>query len=1244
MRRWELVEGTAPKFWETGAVGVAVTVRYGRCGSEGRTRTQEYASEEAAHAKVRRTIAEKVRKGYEEVAASASAPTAPLSTATAHPHAVPVAAVRSAVRGAPALPDEDTFELPLSWRRVLYPRRGGCARPLSRPTEETLAQVGERIAGEAAWIELILTEPGSDPDLVEATRAHLAGSPSPAGAAALAAVVSLGETAPSSWVDTWVAECGLPFAARAAQELQTIKAHSYHALGRRVKGALKRVSLSSSLHWHHGSLNVAARARAHIAAADEPTYRATVAALEAARGDCHHRITAAFLAPSETEWVDALLSEPAVLAEDHYVLQRMVLCSLTSADQLARLSYRPDHTLAVIATLADGLGTAVAPMLRKYLDHGQHYSEGVKAVSAALTELPTDEAFNVLLHHKELKQVRAALLDAMRRYPVRALRLLSADVRYNTPTRSRASRQLLHAHINTHRPLVSALLPTLPKDLAEVVGPLLNPVSRFPEASLASLPPELTQPPWCRPRAGAATPVSTGEDALPAPELRWLPGEQEEWARCSTWYTRPQHDGDYEKVFSSQLEGLNSTGLRPAWIFLHAPVERVAPALATWGPTDLWDGADTLRPIVARFGIDALPLLLRTVPRQPSTMAALFLPFVDAAVARHMADWAARLKSTAATTRTWFARHGAAAAVFLVPDAVGKPGAPRRAAERALLQIAAVHGERTVHEAADRYGADAVRSVEALLVSDPLERALPEKLPVLPNWAEPGLLPQLLTRTGEALPAGVVRNALTMFALSRPGEVYPGVAALRAATAPDSLAGFAWAVFEQWLDARLPARESWALYVLGEVGNDETVRRLTPVVRAWPGEGAHHRAVEGLDVLAAIGSEVALLQLHDIGQRVKFKALKTRAQEKIAEVAAVLGLTAEQLSDRLVPDFGLDADGSTVVDYGPRRFTVGFDERLGPYVLDGAGKRRKDLPAPVARDDGDLATEGRKRFLALKKDVRAVASGQVRRLEAAMVSGRTWTAREFQDLFVAHPLVGHLVRRLVWLSESRGATTAFRVTGERTLADVRDQAFALPPRGSVRLAHPLRLGDGLKTWSEVFARQELSQPFAQLEREVFVLTDEERTSNRLTRFEGVTVPTVAVLGLERRGWERGAPQDAGVEGWISKRLGEDLFLVVGFYEGIVAGSPEAFPEQRLEAVWLDDRPGDHWPHGTYHHMFGALDPVTASEALADLTVLGGVRRAPAVGGGGPGGGAARGAGGGAGGGGNWHAGVIRSRT
>lgn len=107
-----------------------------------------------------------------------------------------------------------------------------------------------------------------------------------------------------------------------------------------------------------------------------------------------------------------------------------------------------------------------------------------------------------------------------------------------------------------------------------------------------------------------------------------------------------------------------------------------------------------------------------------------------------------------------------------------------------------------------------------------------------------------------------------LLALSRPGETYPGVAVLRETAEPESLAAFAWALFEQWRLSGMPAKESWALHALGLLGDDGTVRSLTPVIRAWPGEGAHHRAVEGLDVLAAIGTDVALLHLHGISQRV----------------------------------------------------------------------------------------------------------------------------------------------------------------------------------------------------------------------------------------------------------------------------------------------------------------------------------------------------------------------------------------
>ncbi|MGQ7116348.1 hypothetical protein ACUOFC_68140, partial [Escherichia sp. TWPC-MK] len=53
-------------------------------------------------------------------------------------------------------------------------------------------------------------------------------------------------------------------------------------------------------------------------------------------------------------------------------------------------------------------------------------------------------------------------------------------------------------------------------------------------------------------------------------------------------------------------------------------------------------------------------------------------------------------------------------------------------------------------------------------------------------------------------------------------------------------------------------------------------------------------ATVGLDILAAIGSDIALMQLNGIAQKLKFKALQERAKEKIADIAE----SSEPLSSR----------------------------------------------------------------------------------------------------------------------------------------------------------------------------------------------------------------------------------------------------------------------------------------------------------------------------------------------------------
>lgn len=1186
MRRWEFVGDGSAKFWEAEAEGAVVTVRYGRVGTEGRKQVKELESAQLAERYLAKAVAEKERKGYREVEAAAA----------------PAGDVEPGSDEEAVLPDEDTFVLPAAWRRLAYPRRGGVRRTVGEPHPEGEELVTRRLKEEADWVEQMLAAPKSDPRIVEAARAHLAGAPDPLGAAALAAVTMHYQLPDGVFVDAWVRAHGLPFAARAVVEYFDVEPHWMQYGGRREDPwlGLRAGTTSDGGHWARPKF--ADRLRSLLSVADEDTYRLAVAALAECRDGARRRVVVSYLVPGEREWVAESCADAGTVDE---ALRAMLLCSLDSPAQLEQFGGRFDvgwngWTMPLVATLAEGVGKDFAPVLEMGVD-AAYGSDQVKAFAAALVELPTDDAFEVLLARVENKHVRPNLLEAMRRYPVRALRLLGKAALGSAKYASMAE-QLLAAHVRSRQKLTAAVLPDLPDDVAALVEPLLSSRDRVADAPVEALPELLVSPPWTRKRTTRKALVAGGTPVVPQPRVGWRTGEREQWAGTTSWYARWRERHGWSKEIELLQQGGQLKDVRDVRLFVVGPEDIVRPLLADCAPEDYWDGEASLKPVAARHEAHALPLLLRAAARHPSTLGTLVLPYLSAEVAALVGDWLARLKSADATARAWLTRHGTAAVPYLVPHAVGKPGTVRRGAEQALRLLADAHGGEAVLEAAAGSGPEAVGIVEELLSADPLESALPARMPAVGAWAEPALLPQILLKDGGgALPADAVRHAVTLLALSRPGEVYPGLDVLTGRCTADSLAAFAWGLFEQWRLAGMPPKESWALHALGWLGDDATVRRLTPVLRAWPGEGAHHRAVEGLNVLAAIGSDVALLHLHGIAQRVPFKALKVRAQEKIAEVAEGLGLTAEQLGDRLVPDFGLDADGSTVIDYGTRRFTVGFDEQLRPYVRDADGKPRKALPAPAAKDDPELAPAERKRFAALKKDVRTVASDQVRRLEAAMVAGRSWTAAEFQELFVAHPLLWHLVRRLVWLGEAAGEVTAFRVAEDRTLADVGDDELTLPEGASVRLAHPLHLGDDLGAWSELFADYEILQPFPQLGRAVHTLTEEEATSHRLARFEGATVPVGKLLGLTKRGWERGEPQDAGVECWFYRRIEEGRYLVIDLDPGIAVGMVDELGDQTFRAVGLDNRPDGWWNGRDSGLRFAGLAPVMASELLADLT-------------------------------------------
>jgi len=954
---------------------------------------------------------------------------------------------------------------------------------------------------------------------------------------------------------------------------------------------------------------------------------AMAAASQYRNGTREQRALTSFLFRERTDWVDADLRCDAVLdGRPRADLACWLLAAaLTTADQArefaARQHWRKWPAEEVVPTMLASVGTAVTPLVLAWLDDEWYRDEDDhQRLLALVSELGTEESIRALTERLCWKSVQSHLFAGGGLYPRRTLRVL-AETDPEEPGgvveerhRTLWTRHVEHAlvlHATTYAEAAREELPALSPAARARVEAALAPRRDLPDAPAATLPRVLAAPPWTNRDAVARPAVIKGLTAPTGASVVWAEGEREEWL-ATRFRDQPHSTEPDDAAIAARLADKRDFRLWQQYdgtwrqtnfprFFCRAAEDLVRPLLEAGRQAPSGGREGWTRVYLARFELLALPMTFEA--SGPNRLAAV-QPFRSPETAVFVAESFIQRKAGRADAVRWLTRHADYAAEQLIPAAVGKPGRSRQVAARTLRWLGDRNGTDVVAIAAEAYGDEAAAAIKALMVSDGGEE-LPKTLPKVPRWAESFALPQIVVTHGAAgLPPEAVHHLGQMLALSASGEPYSGIEDVKEFCDAVSLREYAWALFDNWRLAGYPNEFAWALTALRWFGDDEIVRRLAPLVRVWPGEGGHTRAVNALDVFAEIGTDLALTTLSSLSQRLRFKGLKERAGEKIAEIAENLGLTAEQLADRLAPDLGLAADGTLTLDFGPRRFVAGFDAELKPYVRDETGRRLRALPKPGANDDPELAKAATASFSALKKEARTVVADQVARLERAMVMRRRWTPAEFSAFFVRHPLVRHIARQVVWATfDAQGAVVrTFRVAEDQTFADLDDELFTLSEGALIGVAHPLDLGASIGRWSDVLADYQILQPFAQLGRQPHILTEDERASLVLKRFAKIEMPAGRVLGLTRRGWRRGEPWGDGYEMHIERPLPDGRVVIADIRPGIAVGFASEAEDQSFADIWVSrDGEADYRPVPEWSDPFGTLDPVTASEILRDLT-------------------------------------------
>ena len=362
----------------------------------------------------------------------------------------------------------------------------------------------------------------------------------------------------------------------------------------------------------------------------------------------------------------------------------------------------------------------------------------------------------------------------------------------------------------------------------------------------------------------------------------------------------------------------------------------------------------------------------------------------------------------------------------------------------------------------------------------------------------------------------------------------PGISKDAALLAEDlesqELAAYVSELFDKWMEAGAEAKKRWVLFAASIHGGSDIIQRLYHQIQEWPQNARGAIAAEAVQALALSPQPQALLIVDGLARKFKYRQVKAAAGQALEFAASQLGLTREQLEDRIVPNLGFDEHMERRFDYGSRSFTVTITPALEVEIFDESGKKLKNIPAPGAKDDAEKAAVAYAEFKEMKKRMKTTVSSQKQRLELALSAERLWTASAWQELFVRNPIMHQFAIGLIWgIYEEHKLVQSFRYMEDGSFNTEDEEEYILPEQGQIGLVHPIELTkESLETWKQQLKDYEITQPIKQLGRTVYYLTQEEQEGKSLERFGGMILNDLSLGGkLTTLGWYRGSVQDGG---------------------------------------------------------------------------------------------------------------------
>ncbi|SIQ29993.1 DUF4132 domain-containing protein [Maribacter ulvicola] len=321
--------------------------------------------------------------------------------------------------------------------------------------------------------------------------------------------------------------------------------------------------------------------------------------------------------------------------------------------------------------------------------------------------------------------------------------------------------------------------------------------------------------------------------------------------------------------------------------------------------------------------------------------------------------------------------------------------------------------------------------------------------------------------------------------------------------------------------------------MLGEVKITETLKKIKD-----KRDKDYVRAL-GLIPLSKTVPEKDLLKRYNLLQDFLKESKQFGAQRQESEKAAV-EIALDNLSrnagyqDRVRFSWAMEAKATQAI---MENAVLTIDDTEIALVINDLGKTEikitkgekalKSIPAKLRKDKQVIALKENKTYLSRQYSRTRLS------LENAMVNEDMFTAFEIHNMML-HPIVKVMLSKLVLFAPEK-EISGFYTDG--SLSDVSGKIHKLQEEDELVIAHASHLYTAVEwdVYQKHLFAERLVQPFKQVFRELYLLTEDEREhSNRSERYQGHQIqPKQTVALLRGRGWT--VSRDEGLQKVYHKR-------------------------------------------------------------------------------------------------------------